>query len=126
MPLMHYAAYGLDRLDHTPRQMFILGASRLPSRWFSAGSTHVENVDGYKVNNLCVQASNITEMEQVVDLIEERVDLSSLDRPIFVIGGHFISFLENKRKFGGNTTNIQNELIRFRLYRVDEDYVRPM
>jgi hypothetical protein len=120
----NYAAYGLNGLGNSPKQIFILGASVpgvgfLPDRLMS-------RLDGYKVQNLCLGAANISEMAQVVRLIEEQVDLSSLDKSIFVFGGHFASFLENERKFGGNLTDIQKEFLRYRLYRVEGDYVRPI
>lgn len=118
-----FAVYGLDRIDRNRKQVFILGASVpgfafLPDRLMS-------NIPGYQVNNLCLQAANVTEMEQMLDLIERQLQISSLDRPIFVIGGHFVSFLDNNREFRGKITRIQQEFIRFGLYRVDGEFVRP-
>jgi hypothetical protein len=122
---VNYAAYASLGLDAYPRQIFILGASPpgtgfLPDRLMS-------ELNGYKVNNLCLGASNITEVSQILRLIEQHVRLARLDQPVFVIGGHFASFLDNQRKFpGGAITDLQKEFIRFRVYRVNGEFVRPI
>jgi hypothetical protein len=121
---VNYAAYGLAGLDDYPKQIFILGAS-VPELGFVPDRLMSE-LHGYKVNNLCLGASNISETAQLVKLIEQRVDLARLDQPIFVIGGHFASFLENQRKFKSGITDLQKEFVRFRLYRVSGDFVTPI
>ena len=120
---INYAAYGPLTLDNYPKQIFILGAS-VPGLGFLPDRLMSE-IEGYKVSNLCLGASNITELIQVVKVIEEHVNLARLDQPIFVIGGHFTLFLDNSRKFPGREiTDLQNEFRRFRVYRVNGEFVR--
>ncbi|HEY8191765.1 MAG TPA: hypothetical protein VIG74_05015, partial [Alphaproteobacteria bacterium] len=119
----HYAVYGMDRLDDHPRQVFILGAS-VPGQAFDP-ELLMEELPGYKVHNLSVSGSNITQMEQVIDLLSTQVDWRTLDSAIFVFGGHFVSFLENERKFGG-MTKIETEELRHHLYRLEDGNAHPV
>jgi hypothetical protein len=118
-----YAVYGMDQLDDSPRQIFILGAS-VPARAFDTDILMAE-LPGYKVNNLSVSASNITQMEEVIDILCEHVDLERLHDTVFVFGGHFASFLENNRIFGGRT-KIEVEELRHHLYRDVDGKVMPL
>ena len=117
-----YAAYGMDQLDNSPRQVFILGAS-VSARAFDPEQL-MKGLPGYKVHNLSVSASNISQMAEVIDLLSARVDWRHLDSAIFVFGDHFVSFLENDRKFGG-MTKIEVEELRHHLYRNDGGVIKP-
>jgi hypothetical protein len=118
----HYAVYGMDKLDNYPRQVFILGAS-VTARAFDPDQL-MKGLPGYKVYNLSVSGSNITQMSEVIDLLSNRVDWQHLDSAIFVFGGHFLSFLENDRKFGG-MTKVEVEELRHHLYRDDGGVIEP-
>jgi hypothetical protein len=117
-----YAVYGMDQLDNYPRQVFILGAS-VSARAFDPEQL-MNGLPGYKVHNLSVSASNISQMMEVIDLLSGRVDWRHLDSAIFVFGDHFVSFLENDRKFGG-MTKIEVEELRHHLYRNDGGVIKP-
>jgi hypothetical protein len=117
-----YAVYGMDQLDNYPRQVFILGAS-VSARAFDPEQL-MKGLPGYKVHNLSVSASNISQMTEVIDLLSARVDWRHLDSAIFVFGDHFVSFLENDRKFGG-MTKIEVEELRHHLYRNHAGVVTP-
>jgi hypothetical protein len=118
----HYAVYGMDKVDNYPRQVFIFGAS-VTARAFDPEGL-MKGLPGYKVHNLSVSGSNITQMMEVIDLLSTRVDWRHLDSAIFVFGGHFLSFLENDRKFGG-MTKIEVEELRHHLYRNDDGIIEP-
>jgi hypothetical protein len=118
----HYAVYGMDQLDNYPRQVFIFGAS-VTARAFDPEQL-MKGIPGYKVHNLSVSGSNITQMVEVIDLLSTRVDWRQLDSAIFVFGVHFVSFLENDRKFGG-LTRIETEELRHHLYRNDGGVIKP-
>lgn len=117
-----YAVYGMDQLDNYPRQVFILGAS-VSARAFDPEQL-MKGLPGYKVHNLSVSASNISQMAEVIDLLSARVDWRHLDSAIFVFGDHFVSFLENDRKFGG-MTKIGVEELRHHLYTDDGGVIKP-
>jgi hypothetical protein len=117
-----YAVYGMDQLDDHPRQVFILGAS-VSARAFDPEQL-MKGLPGYKVHNLSVSGSNISQMMEVLDLLSTRVDWRHLDSAIFVFGDHFVSFLENDRKFGG-MTKIEVEELRHHLYRDDGGIIKP-
>jgi len=117
-----YAVYGMDQLDNYPRQVFILGAS-VSARAFDPEQL-MKGLPGYKVHNLSVSASNISQMAEVIDLLSARVDWRHLDSAIFVFGDHFVSFLENDRKFGG-MTKIEVEELRHHLYSNHAGVVTP-
>jgi hypothetical protein len=123
----HFAVYGgVGRLDSYPRQVFILGASET-ARAFDPEQL-MKGLPGYKVHNLSVSGSNISQMTEVIDLLSSRVDWRYLDSAIFVFGGHFLSFLDNDRKFGGETgdmTKIEVEELRHHLYRNDGGVIKP-
>jgi hypothetical protein len=118
----HYAVYGLDQFDNYPRQIFIFGAS-VPARAFDPRLL-MNGLPGYKVHNLSVSGSNITQITEVIDLLSTRVDWRHLDTAIFVFGGHFLSFLENERRFGG-MTKIEVEELRHHLYAFDGGLIKP-
>jgi hypothetical protein len=118
----HYAVYGLDRFDNYPRQVFIFGGS-VSARGFDT-ELLMKALPGYKVHNLSVQESNVPQMMQVIDLLSTRVDWRRLDSAIFVFGGHFLSFLENDRRFGG-MTRIEAEELRHHLYANDDGVIKP-
>jgi hypothetical protein len=117
-----YAVYGMDQLDNYPRQVFILGAS-VSARAFDPEQL-MKGLPGYKVHNLSVSASNVSQMTEVIDLLSARVDWRHLDSAIFVFGDHFVSFLENDRKFGG-LTKIEVEELRHHLYKNDGGVIKP-
>jgi hypothetical protein len=117
-----YAVYGMDQLDNYPRQVFILGAS-VSARAFDPEQL-MKGLPGYKVHNLSVSASNVSQMAEVIDLLSTRVDWRHLHSAIFVFGDHFVSFLENDRKFGG-MTKIEVEELRHHLYRSDGGVIKP-
>jgi hypothetical protein len=119
----HYAVYGMDQLDNYPRQVFIFGAS-VPGRTFDPEQL-MKGLPGYKVHNLCVAQSNITQMMEVIDLFSTHVDWRHLDSAIFVFGGHFLSFVENDRTFHGGMTKIEVEELRHHLYRNDGGVIKP-
>jgi len=118
----HYAVYGLDQFDDYPRLVFIFGAS-VPARAFDP-KLLMKGLPDYKVHNLGVSASNITQIVEVIDLLSTRVDWRHLDSAIFVFSGHFLSFLENERRFGG-MTKIEVEELRHHLYRSDGGLIKP-
>lgn len=118
----HYAVYGIDQLDNYPRQIFIFGAS-VTARAFDP-ELLMRGLPGYKVHNLSVSASNVTQIIEVIDLLSTRVDWRHLDSAIFVFGVHFVSFLENDRKFGG-MTRIETEELRHHLYTDDDGVIKP-
>jgi hypothetical protein len=118
----HYAVYGMDCLDNYPRQIFILGAS-VPAQAFEPERL-MKGLPGYRVHNLSVSASNITQINEVIDLLSTRVDWSHLDSAVFVFGVQFVSFLENDRRWGG-MTRIEVEELRHHLYRLDRGVVKP-
>lgn len=118
------AAYGLDKIDDHPRQIYLLGGSVVGSGFMQ---DHImETFPMYRAHNLAVAASNITQMKQAVYLIEERTSLSSLESIVFVIGGHFASFVSNKKLYGGTITPLQRELIRNRMFKLDDEFVKPV
>jgi hypothetical protein len=117
-----YAVYGMDHVDNYPRQVFILGAS-VSARAFDPEQL-MNGLPGYKVHNLSVSASNVSQMMEVIDLLSARVDWRHLDSAIFVFGDHFVSFLENDRKFGG-MTKIEVEELRHHLYSNHAGFVTP-
>lgn len=119
-----FAAYGLDKLDNSPRQIFIIGGSP-PGLGFLPGPL-MSMLKGYKVHNLCLAGANVSELDELVDLIEERINLAHLDRPIFIIGGHFMSFMENERRYGGKLTELQQELVRHKICRIKSDHITPL
>src|SRR6516162_3235568 len=80
----HYAVYGMDHLDDYPRQVFIFGAS-VTARAFDPEQL-MKGLPGYKVHNLSVSGSNITQMSEVIDLLSTRVDWEHLQSAIFVFG----------------------------------------
>jgi len=118
----HYAVYGMDRLDAHPRQVFIFGAS-VTARAFDPEQL-MKGLPGYNVHNLSVSGSNISQMTEVIDLLSTREDWRHLGSAIFVFGGHFPSFLENDRKFGG-MTKIEVEQLRHHLYWDDAGVIKP-
>jgi hypothetical protein len=117
----HYAVYGMDQLDNYPRQVFIFGAS-VTAGVFDPEQL-MQGLPGYKVHNLSVSGSNIAQMMEVIDLLSIRVDWRHLHSAIFVFGGHFLSFLENDREFGG-MTEIEVEELRHHLYRNDDGVIK--
>jgi hypothetical protein len=119
----HYAVYGMDQLDNYPKQVFVFGAS-VPGRTFDPDRL-MKGLPGYKVHNLCVSASNITQMMEVIDLFSSQVDWRRLDNAIFVFGGHFLSFVENDRTFRGGMTKIEVEELRHHLYKNDGGVIKP-
>ena len=119
-----FAAYGLDKLDNSRRQIFIIGGSP-PGLGFLPDPL-MSMLKGYKVHNLCLAGANVSEMDELVDLIEERVNLAHLDHPIFIIGGHFMSFMENERKYGGRLTELQQELVRHKICRIKNGRIAPL
>ena len=118
----HFAVYGLDQFDNYPRQVFIFGAS-VPARAFDP-ELLMKGLPGYRVHNLSVSGSNITQITEVIDLLSTRVDWRHLYSAIFVFGGHFLSFLENDRRFAG-MTKIEVEELRHHLYRFDGGVIKP-
>lgn len=120
---IHYAAYGLDKLDSHPRQMFILGAS-VSGEGFLVDRIMAEFPE-YKIHNLSISGSNIGQISQVVSIAEEKVDLKGLDSAVFLVSPHFVSFLENDRKFHGPLTALQTELTRHLLYRIEDGRIIP-
>ena len=118
----HYAVYGRDQFDNYPRQVFIFGGS-VSARGFDP-ELLMKGLPGYKVNNLSVQESNVPQMTEVIDLLSTRVDWRHLESAIFVFGGHFLSFLENDRRFGG-MTRIEVEELRHHLYRDGAGVIEP-
>jgi hypothetical protein len=118
----HYAVYGMGQLDNYPMQVFILGAS-VSARAFDPEQL-MRGLPGYKVHNLSVSGSNVSQMMEVIDLLSTRVDWRHLHSAIFVFGGHFLSFLENDRKFGG-MTKIEVEELRHHLYRNNDGIIKP-
>lgn len=118
----HYAVYGMDRLDNYPRQVFILGASQ-PAQAFDPERL-MKGLPGYKVHNLSVSGSNITQINEVIDLLSTRVDWSHLDSAVFVFGVQFVSFLDNDRRWGGMTM-VEVEELRHHLYRFEGGAIKP-
>jgi hypothetical protein len=119
-----YAAYGMNKLDDYPDQIFILGAST-PGHVFAPWRI-AEALPGYKVHNLCVQGSNITQITEVRDILESRVAISKLHSAVFVLNLHFVSFLDNERNSGGTLTQIDQEELRHHLYRLRDGRVTPL
>src|SRR5450755_3816377 len=62
-----FAAYGLDKLDNSRRQIFIIGGS--PPGLGFLPDPMMSMLKGYKVHNLCLAGANVSEMDEIVDLI---------------------------------------------------------
>jgi hypothetical protein len=118
-----FAIYGLNKLDGYPDQVFIVGGSA--ARAFKPRDI-MKELPGYKVHNLCVDGANATEIKQSSDLIESRVDLRRLHSAVFVVSGQFPTFLDNEREYHADLTNIDQEKLRFYLYRLDKGHVIPV
>ena len=119
-----FAAYGLNRLNNYPRQIFILGAS--PPGHSLLPDLLMQDVKGYEINNLCIMAANITETKEVADLIQTRVNILHLQSPVFILAEQFVSFLDNHRKFAGGLTNIEQEELRHHLYVLRDGKIVPV
>jgi hypothetical protein len=119
-----YAAYGLEKINNYPRQLFILGGS--VAGWGFGAKNLMKAFPTYRIHNLGVATSNITQMAQVVRLIEERISISQLESTAFIINGHFVSFADNETLFGKKTTKLQDELLRHKLFVLDGEFVKPV
>src|ERR1700761_6826155 len=71
-----YAVYGINKLDNYPDQVFILDGSTAARAFDPRG--FMKAMPGYKVHNLAVDGSNITEMREMAELVESRVALKDL------------------------------------------------
>jgi hypothetical protein len=118
-----FAVYGVNRLDTYANQIFILGGSEAGQAFIPAKVA--KEVPGYKVHNLCVAASNVTEMQEMVDIIESHIDLHNIKRPVFVLTSHFVYFLDNRRAFNGDLTHFDEERLRHHLYYLSSGHVLP-
>ena len=118
------AAYGLDKIGDYPKQIYILGGSVAGSGFLQ--DQIMEKFPMYHIHNLAVAASNVTQMKQVAYLIEERTSLPSLKSAVFVICGHFASFVSNDKLYGSTITPIQRELIRNKMFKLDGEFVNPI
>lgn len=120
-----YAAYGVNTLNNDPNQIFIVGGST-GARAFDP-DTLMKDIPGYEVSNLCIDGSNVTELKQLVDLIESRVDLRRLHSAIFVLPVHVAGFVDQKMLHNGNvTTSIDKEKLRYHLYQISNGRIVPV
>ena len=121
---INFAVYDLDKLDNYPYQVIILGASP-PGRCFQTDQL-MDGLKGYRVHNLAIMGANITETEEMLDLVQARVDVRKMKSAVFVLGEQFVSFIDNQRKFYGDLTNIEQEELRHHLYVLRDGKVVPV
>lgn len=119
-----HAVYGVRKLDNYPDQIFIVGGSTAAKAFQPLDL--MKDVPGYKVHNLAINGSNVTEMSQIVDIIGSHVDIRHLHSAVFVLNGQFSTFLDNQREFRDAQTVVDRERLRFHLYRLDKGQVVPV
>ena len=118
-----YAVYGVRKLDNSPDQIFIVDGSTGAKAFKPL--TIMNEIPGYKVHNLAINGSNISEMSEIVDIINSKVDVRNLHSAVFILCGQYSTFLDNPREFRDPLTIVDRERLRFHLYMLDKERVVP-
>jgi hypothetical protein len=77
----------------------------------------------FEIHNLAIGSSNVTQIKQIVDLVQEAIPN---DVPVvFVLGIWYGLFIDNELKWKGKPTSIETEMLRFGLYEKSEMGLQP-
>ena len=109
---------GQQAFSQQSRQVFIVGASNVQVGF--RPDLIMPQLTGYRVHNLSVGASNITQARQVVDLVLETVPMNSYHDTVFIIGIIYPHFVTDEQRWKGGHTSIEDEMLRYGLYRRKE------
>lgn len=79
----------------------------------------------YEIHNMSLGASNLTQVKKVLELAYEVVPPQSHADIIFVLGLWYGHMVENAVRWENALTDIDNEKLRFGLYRKHKEEIRP-
>lgn len=119
-----YVVYGRKPLQKKTNKVILLGASNVREGFRPEQIQPF--IPGYTVHNVTVGATNFTQMKQIVELLHESLPHEKRQENIFVIGIWYGLFVDNKARWKDGKTDIDNEKIRYGLYKQSKDNITPV
>lgn len=116
----HLLTYGLDRIVMHDKQVLIIGAS-VSGYGYDLAAFKAALPAGWHVHKLSMAGANITMYRQLLD---DMKTLGLLDIPselVIVLDGHFITMLDDARKFGGTLTHLDKDKLRHKVFAAGEN-----
>ncbi|MCQ9207315.1 MAG: hypothetical protein NG740_05515 [Omnitrophica bacterium] len=112
-----YIIFALPKILSSPKKkIFFIGASNVRDGFRPKELQSV--LPEYEVHNLAVSGSNITEMHDVVNILQLLPE-DLMKKSVFVIGIWYGSFVDDEKHWGTANSSVITEALRYGLYRLD-------
>lgn len=116
----HLLTYGLDRITMHDKQVLVIGAS-LSGYGYDMAAFKAQLPKGWHLHKLSMAGANITMYRQLLDDMKARGLLDIPSQLVIIFDGHFITMLDNTRKFGGPLTHLDKDKLRHKVFETDDN-----
>lgn len=110
--------YEFDRLRRpADKRMIVIGSS---TAMLNLRADHLRpDFSGWDVHNMAIPTSNMDQIYQVLEMVIAVSDEQTLDNTVFILPLYYVMFSD--RLYGGKSTPLSVEMMRYGLYRSHED-----